>query len=323
MNDDTILTDSFRRLIADLVTPARVRAFEERPALDPVWAPLVESGFLDALVAEDKGGAGLSLSDVYPLISVLGEYAVSVPFGETMVARALLAAEGFGAPDGAAIIIAPPSPIYPFAAVATHALVQEDDAITLIGITGAVEDPFRIGGASGFGRGATLARFSAPDIDLNIWAAGLAAVQMSGAMARMLEMTLRHANERQQFGRPLGKFQAIQQQLAVMAAQVVSAQIAARTGMSGARFDLARVAAAKCRVNEAAHQVTAIAHAVHGAMGVTAEFDLQLYSRRIKQWQLAFGSETFWAERLGRVHVAAARETSADFVREFLVDAGA
>ena len=153
-----------------------------------------------------------------------------------------------------------------------------------------------------------------------LFRSGLTAAKMAGAMVRLLDMSVRHANEREQFGRPLGKFQAIQQQLAVMSEQVVSARVAARIGMTGTCFDPLRVAMAKARVSEASHQVVAIAHAVHGAIGVTEEFDLQLLTRRLKQGQLAFGSERFWAARLGRARLASGPQTSADFVRTCLKD---
>ena len=46
-------------------------------------------------------------------------------------------------------------------------------------------------------------------------------------------------------------------------------------------------------------RVADIAHAVHGAIGVTEEFDLQLYTRRLREWRLAAGSESYWHERIG------------------------
>lgn len=69
------------------------------------------------------------------------------------------------------------------------------------------------------------------------------------------------------------------------------------------------------RTNEAATVVCNIAHAIHGAIGVTWEFDLQLYTRRLKQWQMAFGSEVFWGARLGAARISAPVDTTADFLR--------
>ncbi|WP_443082911.1 acyl-CoA dehydrogenase family protein [Variovorax sp. HW608] len=65
-------------------------------------------------------------------------------------------------------------------------------------------------------------------------------------------------------------------------------------------------AVAKARASEAAHQLSAIAHAVHGAIGVTEEYDLQLYTRRLHEWRLARGCEAWWNRQLGR-HVLTAR----------------
>jgi alkylation response protein AidB-like acyl-CoA dehydrogenase len=130
----------------------------------------------------------------------------------------------------------------------------------------------------------------------------LIAAQMAGAMQRVLEMTLQFANDRQQFGRPLGTFQAIQHQLAVMAEQVLAARMAAQIGCSTAadRPGLMNAAIAKARASEAAVDVTALAHSIHGAIGFTADYDLQLFTRRLHAWRLQAGSESYWNEVLGQ-----------------------
>jgi len=186
---------------------------------------------------------------------------------------------------------------------------------TLVTATATGDDLFRARCSTGIEQGAVVAAL-APDADgVMLAAAALASGLMAGAMARVLEMCLRHAGERQQFGRSLGKFQAIQQQLAVLAEQVLSVQVAARGAFVGATFDAERVAAAKCRANEAATHVCNIAHAIHGAIGATQEFDLQLYTRRIKLWQLAFGSESYWGARLGLARISSGLELTSDFLR--------
>ncbi len=126
----------------------------------------------------------------------------------------------------------------------------------------------------------------------------LIAAQMAGAMQRVLEMTLQFANDRQQFGRPLGKFQAIQHQLAVMAEQVLAARMAAQIGCSVPATMNAAIA--KARASEAAVEVVALAHSIHGAMGFTADHDLQLFTRRLHAWRLQSGSESYWHEVLGQ-----------------------
>lgn len=313
-----VLADAFRRHIADICTPAAIRALEKTGVTEPIWASLSASGFLDAAVPEEAGGAGLSLAELYGIIVVLGEHAAPLPFGETMVARGLVSAAGGGVPEGAIVALAAQSALFPGGAYATHALSERDGGLALSVSAPDGGDVFGAGGSLRLSMGDTLWSGPGEGQELMLAAAAVTSAQMAGAMARILDMTLRYVADRQQFGRALSKFQAIQQQIAVLAEQVISSQVAARTAFVGRRFDLARVAAAKCRANEAAHAVCAISHAVHGAIGVTEEFDLQLYTRRLKQWQLAYGSESYWGARLARERLTTSGGSTADFLRERL-----
>jgi len=73
-------------------------------------------------------------------------------------------------------------------------------------------------------------------------------------------------------------------------------------------------AVAKARTSEAALAVASIGHAVHGAMGFTGEYDLQLYTRRLHEWRAAYGSESYWNERIGTA-LLAQRGATVDFIR--------
>jgi alkylation response protein AidB-like acyl-CoA dehydrogenase len=113
-------------------------------------------------------------------------------------------------------------------------------------------------------------------------------------------MTVDYAGQRSQFGKPIGRQQAVQQQLAVMAEQAVMARMAARIGCAGGfPPDPAAAATAKLVSSMAANEVGSIAHAVFGAIGLSAELDLHLYTRRLIEWRLADGSEGYWARMLG------------------------
>ena len=74
-------------------------------------------------------------------------------------------------------------------------------------------------------------------------------------------------------------------------------------------------AVAKARTSEAAQLVASIAHAVHGAIGVTEEYDLQLYTRRLHEWRMAHGSEAYWHRLLGRMFIGTRQPLAADFAR--------
>ncbi len=241
--------DSLDRLLADVSPPAVVREIERGGSPAPLWRALEESGYLDAMVPEARGGAGLSLADAFELFVLHGKYAVPAPLAQTIASRA----------------------------VGQEQLPRELGAV-------------------------------------------VTAAQIVGALERTLEMTLAFANERVQFGRPIGKFQVIQHQLAVMAEQTAAARMAARIGcqVDGALPDPLRAAVAKSRTSEAAAIVAPMAHAIHGAIGITAELDLQLFTRRLHQWRAEYGSELAWNRLLGRALIASPGALTLDFIREAL-----
>jgi acyl-CoA dehydrogenase len=131
--------------------------------------------------------------------------------------------------------------------------------------------------------------------------AALRVMQIAGALAAVLELTVEYAQQRRQFGRPIGKFQAIQQSIAVMAANVATALTAADSFGENilrgeGRFS---IAAAKLRANEAATVASKLAHQVHGAMGFTQEYGLHFLTKRLWSWRDEFGNENVWGRRLG------------------------
>jgi acyl-CoA dehydrogenase len=127
------------------------------------------------------------------------------------------------------------------------------------------------------------------------------AAQMAGALDACLEHAVRYATERKQVGRPIGSYQAIQQNLAVLAGHVAAAGIAAESAFRAADRGDARfeVAVAKVRVGEAAGIGAGIAHQTHGAIGFTYEHALHFATRRLWSWRAEFGSESAWARELG------------------------
>ena len=60
------------------------------------------------------------------------------------------------------------------------------------------------------------------------------------------------------------------------------------------------VPAAKVVIAEAASRVSALAHAVHGAMGITQDDELHLFTKRLLRWRVLGGSESYWSQRVGR-----------------------
>lgn len=132
--------------------------------------------------------------------------------------------------------------------------------------------------------------------------------QLAGASRRVLELTVRHASERVQFGRPLVKFQAVQHQIARLAADVASMETARDYAAEALEDDPAAawfaVASAKSEASALAGRVASVSHQVHGAIGFTMEHRLGAYSKRLWSWREEFGSDACWQQRLGRTFAA-------------------
>ena len=136
------------------------------------------------------------------------------------------------------------------------------------------------------------------------------ACQIAGALDAALALSIAYANERQQFGRPLGKFQAVQQSLASFACEAAAANCAAMGAAQAldrgnAEFE---VAAAKLRANRAVEMGTSVAHQVHGAIGFTEEYALAPLTRRLWQWRSEYGNDAYWSARLGSKVIAQGAE---------------
>lgn len=127
------------------------------------------------------------------------------------------------------------------------------------------------------------------------------AIQIAGVLERVLNQTVQYATERIQFGRPIAKFQAIQQQLAMLANEVVAARMAVASACAAMRAvgweGHAMVAKVIC--GNAAGRAAAIAHQVHGAIGFTHEHTLHWSTRRLWSWRAEYGSEAYWARLIG------------------------
>jgi alkylation response protein AidB-like acyl-CoA dehydrogenase len=131
------------------------------------------------------------------------------------------------------------------------------------------------------------------------------AMQITGALEAILDITVGYANERVAFGRPIGKFQAVQHNLARLAGEAAAALAAAGSAAdaisNGADEEAVflEAASAKIRAGEAAGEGAAIAHQVMGAIGFTREHTLHRFTQRLWAWRDDFGNESQWAVKLG------------------------
>ncbi|VTU45766.1 Acyl-CoA dehydrogenase (plasmid) [Variovorax sp. SRS16] len=323
-----MFAEALASILRDHCTPADVRAIEAGGSHAALLAAIGDAGFLELLAAEEEGGAGASLSDFHPVLALCGAHAVPLPLAQTFGARLLAPREAL--PDGL-ITFAPGlvrdadgalhAALVPCALVAAHVIAADGDALRLLPVAGARRVPTGVHGSLAaslhWPAGAGRPLPSSAAAGLQPLAAALHAGLLAGAMKHVFDMTLAYGNERVQFGKSIGKFQAVQHQLSVMAEHVAAGCIAAEAAFQGAaRIPAdAACAVAKARTSEAAQLVASIAHALHGAIGITQEYDLQLYTRRLHEWRMAHGSETHWNRVLGRLLIDSPHTLAADFVR--------
>ena len=82
---DPVLHDAFDRLLTDISTPQVIREIEAGGSAQDLWQQVIESGFADAMVSEQSGGAGLKMGDAFSLFFLCGLHALPIPLPQTMV----------------------------------------------------------------------------------------------------------------------------------------------------------------------------------------------------------------------------------------------
>lgn len=318
------ISEAVEKVIASQVGLPVIRAAEDGVFQKEVWDSLGALDLDKGLVSEDRGGYGLGWTEIAPMLRSVGAASLPLPIGEQMIAKALLEQAGISAPQGlvslsmrprtAAVLrggrVSGDVPAVLWGAAADYLLIEcsssDGSHLALLPVEALTATP-----CSSLSREPQVT-FGAVDVSavasapveagqLRVLGALLRVLQICGALNRVLEMTVEYANLREQFGRPIGRFQAVQQLLAVLANEVAAvgavSEMAVRSMDRGSA--LLPVAVAKARSSVAADRAAAIAHEVHAAIGVTEELGLHHLTRRLWQWRDDYGSEQFWYAELG------------------------
>ena len=136
-------------------------------------------------------------------------------------------------------------------------------------------------------------------------AAILVAADALGASERMLQLAVDYSNQRQQFGRPIGSFQAVKHAAAQMLVTVESSMsivcYAAQSAEEGLPERATHAAVAKAQVTRGGAEIADSALTLHGAVGYTWEHDLQLFYKRAKLDRVLFGTPAAWNERIADI----------------------
>lgn len=324
------LTDGLQRALADHCSLGAVLKLEAGESTT-LWETVEPLGYADAFTAEEHGGIGLPLAHAFDLGFTLGRGGFPLPLLETAVARSLLTSSDVQPPGGAIILCDATEaqdghvalPQTPGMRHASHALARWEGYWYLFALAGV---PMRAGlyrpAVSGEVDSLSLqnatARIAAPH-SAAVLTAPLHASEMAGSITALLDMTLSYANDRKQFGRAIGQFQALQMEIAVLAETVAFATMAARMAWTGsiAAPDELRSLSAKLACCDASMRAVGIAHAVHGAIGITDEYPLSLHARRLHEWSATGATAGYAARTIGNALWESNSETL-EFVRERL-----
>jgi acyl-CoA dehydrogenase len=340
IRDETrMLLESMSRLFEDHCTKQVADAAETGVFAQSLWDQVAETGLPLAALPEQAGGADAEWSDLFAALRVAARYSAPIPLAETMLAGWAAASCGLEVADGPMTVgpvrladkltlardgngwrLSGIATRLPYASHATRTVLLAD------GPDGEMAVAFEGAGGATLSKGKNIANESrdtlsfanvrlsadqAAPVSRGVSRRGLyqrgalaRATMMSGALERAMDLAVNYAQERVQFGRPISKFQAVQQNLAVLAGQTAAAVAAANLGIEALSDpDLDRqeflIAIAKTRVGEAATLACEIAHQVHGAIGFTKEYALQLSTRRLWSWREEFGGDPEWAARVG------------------------
>jgi len=336
----TMLGDTVNRLLGDMVTAELLAAAEDGVWPAALWKAVEEAGLSLPLVSEKRGGVGCSWLDARVVLHGAGQHGAPIPLAETILAGWLLDCAGIEPPLGPMSIAnaAPGAPLH---------LYRESDGWRLDGLCprvpwgGAAQHVVVVAMAEGAVRVALVARgdyqvtpeknmareprdtlrfdqapVSACDVAarlpenaVELYGALIRAVQIGGALERALVESVKYANDRVQFGKPIGKFQAVQQNLAMLADEVAACGAAGSAACAAVDKSLhsnnaadvwLRIASAKARAGEGAGKGASIAHQAHGAFGFTYEHVLHFATRRLWSWRAEFGTGDQWAGDLGK-----------------------
>ena len=311
--DQLAINEAAREMLVETCTSASLRAMlkDERAVDEDRWRTICEMGLLGMLAPEASGGMGLGLTDFIGIAEAAGYVALPEPLvelaGITVPLLARLRSQGF-ADTGDLLGAAMGGNFIALGHPANRLIANADSAIAFVLADGddlhIVErldstlarhdsfDPFRRlfaaqwtpspSSHAGSGWGDTAER-----------GAILAAAQMIGHAQRCIDISVAYAKDRNQFGKPIGSYQAVKHLIANAQVKVEFARPVVHAAAAelplGTLAAKARAAHAKIAAGEAAELAARTAVQVHGAMGMTWEVDVHFFLKRALALKSSWG----------------------------------
>lgn len=312
---DPLLLETIEGIFSDHCAPEQLGAAEG--GIDAkLWSTLVESGLATVGVTESAGGSGGTLADAAAILKAAGRHSAPVPIAETsFLAGWACEQAGIALPAGPlAIVLSGHEQRSYWAPVAANLVVVTAAGVQVVAEDATVRNGHPATNCNYAGEPwaavplpSAAAAVAGPSISALYERGALArALLIAGGLSRAVDLSIQYANEREQFGRQIGKFQIIQHYLAEMAGEAAAAEAAADTAVdvlaAGAAGQEATrvVAIAKAVTGRATGIICRLAHQIHGAIGYTDEHRLQYTTRRLWSWRDEYGTEAEWAAILGR-----------------------
>lgn len=339
------LRDEARRFLEQQCPPSHVREFLDDPAgwSRSLWKQMADLGWTALAFPEDVGGLGRSFLDTVLLLGELGRALAPVPFlpsacfagqaillhGSGEQRRRLLPAIAAGdrvgalADDADGLRAEPAGRAWRVSGEAPHVVgAPAADLFVVAARAGpevrwfVVEEGARVTPARAFDltrpigavalEGAPAEPLERPGLDpARGVAVAAACAEMVGAAQKVLDMSVEYAKVREQFGRPIGGFQAVKHKCAEMATALEAARSATSYACwavsTGAEDAGVWVSIAKSYCSESLAGLAADGVQIHGGIGFTWEHDIHLYVRRIRTLGALLGDAAHHRERIARL----------------------
>ena len=286
---------------------------------------IISSELTKLLVKEDLGGAGMTLTDIIPIIQLSAQYGTPVPFIETIISNFLLSELNIKAENDFITLTNKTENILikknkisgnfksiPYLHLAEKILVETEiknqKYIILFKKGGKLTLQKNFLSEPKFDLDASeleiISMMEKPEpIDVQNLLINVRSIQSFGAMEKILKLCIEYCSQRKQFGRTLSKFQMIQNHISEIALEVAASGASLSTLKNNNKnfYNLKSTAIPKIRTGIASGKVIALSHQVHGAMGFTKEYELSYFTKALNSWRNEFGNEIYWQNILGKL----------------------
>lgn len=320
-----MILEVVERMLKEHVDKDLVNLLEQGNWSPKVWNLFEENGMTVVAISEENGGAGGDLEDLLHIVRLTGKYATPIPFAETTLANYLLEYMNLQVVDELATYMLSADQAYTLedgkltgeaihihwarhtkrlvtlanSAAGTH-LVEVDlsqaDITPGVNLASEPRDTVKF-------QHATVSQVSAAlSFDeihtMTILETAFQLALMTGAIDKINDLTVQYTKEREQFGRPIHRFQLIQQHIVNLAGETAIALAAFNNVTEALLTDTHNneVAYARIRLEEAIQTVATISHQVHAAIGTTHEHSLHQYTRRLWSWRDEGMITAYWTD---------------------------